>query len=244
MARNSAQTIRYTLDSFFAQDHAEKELVLIDGASTDHSLEVVSEYPQDCIRLLSEPDTGMYDAINKALRLYTGDAFGVLNSDDTYRDTSILSRIAEGLRDADIVHGHLDFVENHDNKTRVRHWRSKPQPKSGFHSGWMPAHPTFYARRTVAETVGAFDCSLMTAADYDWMLRAIDVHGFETHLIDHTMIEMMYGGSSTASLAAHIRHNLEALQSRRRWLDAGIIDYAMIAKPVRKLGQFVWPANV
>lgn len=238
VARNSAATIRYTLDSFFSQDHADKELVIIDGASTDATLSIVRRYPQDQIRFLSEPDKGMYDALNKGLRLYSGDAVGVLNSDDTYRDQTVLSRIAESLQNADVVHGHLDFVASHETKTAVRRWRAEPRPAAGFRSGWMPAHPTFYVKRDVAEKVGAFDLSLKTAADYDWMLRTIDIHGYQPALIDHVMIDMLRGGRSTASLAAHFRHNWEALRARRRWLGSGLIDYTLIAKPARKLGQF------
>lgn len=238
VAKNSRSTIRYTLDSFFAQDHPDKELVVVDGASTDGTLEIVRSYPQDEIRLVSEPDAGMYDAINKAMRLYTGDAFGILNSDDTYRDRTVLSRIADGLEEADIVYGHLDFVESHGTKKTVRRWRAEPRPQKGFRTGWMPPHPTFYVSRAVADKVGQFDLSLVTAADYDWMLRAVDVHAFKTALIDHVLIDMLTGGRSTASLGAHLRHNWEALQARRHWLRAGFVDYALIAKPARKFGQF------
>ena len=238
VTRNSQSTIRYALDSFFTQDYPEKELVLVDGASTDKTLEIVRSYPQDSIRLVSEPDAGMYDAINKAARLYTGDAFGILNSDDTYRDPTVLSQIADGLDQADIVFGHLDFVQSHDTKKTVRRWRAESRPAKGFRTGWMPPHPTFYVRRAVADKVGPFDISLTTAADYDWMMRAVDVHEFKPVLIDQVLVDMLNGGRSTASLRAHLRHNWEALQARRRWLRAGLIDYALIAKPARKLGQF------
>ena len=113
VARNSAKTIRHTLESFFAQDYDNKELVVVDGASTDGTLDIVRSYPQDRMKVLSEPDRGMYDALNKALRLFTGNAMGVLNSDDAYHDPTVLSRVAEGLRHTDIIHGHLDFVESH-----------------------------------------------------------------------------------------------------------------------------------
>lgn len=241
VTRNSAATIRHTLDSFFAQDYANKELVVIDGASIDDTLSIVRRYPEDQIRFLSEPDKGMYDALNKGLRLYSGDAVGVLNSDDTYRDQTVLSRIAEGLQDADIVHGHLDFVANHATKKVVRRWRAEARPETGFRSGWMPAHPTFYVIRGVAEKVGAFDLSLPTAADYDWMLRAIDIHGYQPALIDQVMIDMLKGGRSTVNLSAHLKHNWEALRARRRWVGSGFIDYALIAKPARKIGQFARP---
>ncbi|MER8758329.1 glycosyltransferase [Mesorhizobium sp. M0976] len=235
---NSAATIRHTIDSFFAQDHDNRELVVVDGGSSDETLAIVGSYPQDRIQLVSEPDRGMYDALNKGLRLYTGDAVGVLNSDDCFHDCTVLGRISAGLEKTDIVHGDLDFVENHLNKRVVRRWRAAPRPAKGFRTGWMPAHPTFYVRRKVAEAVGTFDLSLKVASDYDWMLRAVELHGFESITTNHTLVDMMVGGVSTGSVASYIGHNFEALRSRRQWLRSGPIDYALLAKPVRKLGQF------
>nr|TIL73230.1 MAG: glycosyltransferase [Mesorhizobium sp.] len=236
---NSAATIRHTVDSFLAQDHGDKELVVIDGNSSDETLSIVRSYPPDQIRLISEPDSGMYDALNKGLGLYTGDAVGVLNSDDCFHDRTVLGRISAGLETADIVHGHLDFVENHLNKRVVRRWRAAARPAKGFRTGWMPAHPTFYVRRTVAEAVGDFDLELKVASDYDWMLRAIELFGFKSALIDQVMIDMMQGGKSTNGIRSHVAHNFEALHSRRKWLGSGPVDYALVAKPVRKVGQFI-----
>ncbi|QIA24733.1 glycosyltransferase family 2 protein [Mesorhizobium sp. AA22] len=234
---NSAATIRHTVDSFFAQDHQDKELVVVDGGSSDETLTIVRSYPQDRIQLVSEPDRGMYDALNKGLRLYTGDAVGVLNSDDCFHDHTVLTRISAELEQADIVHGNLDFVEDHFKKRVIRRWRAAPRPAKGFRTGWMPAHPTFYVRRKVAEAVGIFDLSLKVASDYDWMLRAVDLHQFNCATTNNTLVDMMVGGASTRDLRSYIEHNIEALRSRRRWLGSGIIDYALVAKPVRKLGQ-------
>ena len=243
VCRNASHTIAHTLDSFFAQDHEDKELVIIDGASGDNTIEIIGSYPQASIHLVSEADKGMYDALNKALQLYTGDAVGILNSDDTYHDNTVLSRIAMKLQSADIVHGHLNFVADHYCKEVKRRWRAWPKPKSGFRSGWMPAHPTFYTHRRVAETVGPFDLSLPTAADYDWMLRAVEMHAYRIAILDHVLVDMMQGGKSTAGLRSHLWHNLEALRSRRKWLGSGPVDYALVAKPAKKITQFVRPAS-
>lgn len=244
VCRNAAATIRHTLDSFFAQEHEDKELVVVDGASSDETLSIVHSYPQERMVVVSESDRGMYHALNKALRLYSGDAVGVLNSDDAYHDPTILTRIAERLDGADVVHGHLDFVRNHEEKAIVRRWRATPRPAKGFRSGWMPAHPTFYVRREVAESVGIFDLSLPTASDYDWMLRAIELHDFRSAVIDYVLIDMMLGGKSSSGWRSQFVHNLEALKSRQRWLGSGTLDFALIAKPMRKVGQFlVVPGN-
>ena len=240
---NAQDTIRQTLDSFCIQSHENREMIVIDGASRDNTFAIAREYQNDFVRVISEPDKGMYDALNKGLKLYSGDAFGVLNADDAYHHTDVLAQIAEGLQHAPIVQGHLDFVQDHDVKNIVRHWQGKLRPPSGFKSGWMPAHPTFYVRREVADVVGEFDTILDCAADYDWMLRAIDVFGFEVVLLDSVLVDMKMGGKSTKDVLAQIRHNLEALSVRQRWLDAGLIDYALLAKPLRKIGQFMQPAK-
>lgn len=240
---NAQETIRQTLDSFCAQSHGSREMIVIDGASRDNTVAIAREYKSDFIRVISEPDQGMYDGLNKGLKLYSGDAFGVLNADDAYHHVDVLTQVAEGLQRAPIVQGHLDFVADHDAKSIVRHWQGEQRPANGFKSGWMPAHPTFYVRREVADAVGEFDLALDCAADYDWMLRAIDVFGFEVTLLDSVLVDMKMGGKSTKDMLAQIRHNLEALSVRQRWLDAGMIDYALLAKPLRKIGQFISPAK-
>jgi glycosyltransferase involved in cell wall biosynthesis len=235
VSRNAADTIRRTLDSFFAQDYPDKELVLIDGASCDATVSIAQAYPQDGMHVLSESDEGMYDALNKALALYTGAAVGALNADDAFHDRAVLSRIAEGLARADMVHGHLDFVDRR--QVVLRRWRATPHRRNAFRRGWMPAHPTFYVRRRVAEAVGKFDLGLRIAADYDWMLRAVELHDFSLATIDAVLVDMRHGGVSTSGPGAWLKHNLEALRSRRRWLAAGAVDYALFAKPVGKLTQ-------
>ena len=236
VCRNAQSTIARTITSFLEQDHPSKEMIIIDGASTDRTMSIAEAFSAPEIRVLSEPDDGMYDALNKGLSIYDGDAFGVLNADDAYRDASVLTRVASALEVDDATHGDLDF---RDREGRiVRRWRSRPRPDSGFRSGWMPAHPTFYVRRSVADRVGCFDTSMPTAADYEWMLRAIDVHGASLAHIPHVMVDMSMGGRSTSSISSHVMHNLEALTARRRWLNAGVVDWALISKPASKLSQF------
>ncbi|MER9172008.1 glycosyltransferase [Mesorhizobium sp. M0955] len=240
VCRNSADTIRHTLDSFFAQEFKDKELIVVDGASTDETLSIIRSYPQDRMVVVSESDSGMYEALNKALRFYKGDAVGVLNSDDAFHDTSALARISNALSNADIVQGHLNFVTDHSSKRVVRKWTASPRPASGFRSGWMPAHPTFYVRRKVTEAVGEFNTQYKVASDYDWMLRSIELHPFILSTVDGTLVDMMIGGESTRNLMSTVRHNLEALHSRRTWLGSHLVDFALVAKPLRKLNQFIW----
>lgn len=241
VCRNAAGTIGHTLDSFFAQHHSEKELVVIDGGSTDGTADIVRAAADGSVRLVSEPDEGLYDAANKGLRLFSGDAVGFLNADDRYHDRDVLARIGDALSTAEIVYGNLDFVRDHSAGHVVRQWRGSSFRKGSFRLGWMPAHPTFYVRRAVADAVGPFDLSYRTAADYDWMLRACELHDFRCAFLDRVMVDMMAGGQSTRSFAAHVHHNLEALRSRRKWIGAGMLDFALLAKPLRKATQFAAP---
>ena len=239
VCHNSAATIGRTLDSFFQQDHADKQLVIVDGASSDGTLEIIAGYPQTQIRLISEPDRGIYDAMNKGLRAFDGEAMGYLNSDDCYHDHQVLSDIAAALRETDIVFGDIDFVADHETKRVVRRWTSSPHRPGAFRRGWMAPHPSLYVRRRVTEAVGEFERRYRISADYDWMLRAFEVARFGSRRLRRTFVDMLIGGASTRSLSSYLIGNLEALASRRRWLSAGLVDYALIAKPLGKVAQFM-----
>lgn len=236
---NSAATIGRTLESFFAQTHAAKELVIVDGGSRDETLRIVGGFPAKGVVVISEPDRGIYDAMNKGLGAFTGDAVGFLNSDDCFKDAEALSAVAAALADSEITYGDLDFVRSHESGEVVRRWRTTPWRKGAFRQGWMPAHPTFYCRRKVIDAVGLFDLRYRVAADYDHMLRAMEVHDFRAAPAGRVLVKMLQGGESTSGLKSHLHHNLEALDSRRRWLGAGLVDYALFAKPLRKLPQLV-----
>lgn len=236
---NAARTIAYTLESFFAQDYPDKELIVVDGASRDDTLAIVHRFAGDDMKVVSEPDRGIYDAMNKGFALFTGDAVGFLNADDRYKDRRVLTEIAEGLAAADIVHGNIDYVSDHRSARVTRRWRNTPHRPGAFATGWMPAHPSFYVRREVVEAVGDFDLGYPIASDYDYMLRAMELHRFRQAFIERPLIDMMQGGTSNAGIRAYLAANLEALRSRRKWLDAGVVDRAFFAKPLRKVGQFV-----
>lgn len=209
---------------------------------------IVEEYRCDQLKFISEPDSGMYDALNKALGIYTGDAFGVLNSDDRYHSTGVLSAIAEELRKYDMVHGHVNYVNNHEDSRTLRFWRATDPPKSGFRSGWMPNHTSFYVRREVQEATGPFSLEYKISSDYDWMLRAIECGKWRLSTLDLVITDMQNGGASTSGIRRYIRHNIESLRSRRVHLGSGLVDTALLQKPMRKLQQFsgmsaIWGRN-
>lgn len=239
VCRNAADTIGYTVESFLKQSHVDKEMVVVDGQSSDATVDIVRSFAGDGIVCVCEPDGGMYEAANKGLARFSGAAVGFLNADDCFHDDDVLADVARTLVSTDIVFGGVEYVDRHDGGRVVRRWQGTPFVRGAFMRGWMPAHPSFYVRRRVAETVGPFDLSYRIAADYDWMLRACELHGFDTRLVDRTFVSMLAGGKSTANLRSHIEHNVEALLARRRWLGAGVLDAALFAKPARKLHQFL-----
>jgi glycosyltransferase involved in cell wall biosynthesis len=240
VCRNAAATIGQTVSSFLAQTHADKEMLIIDGASSDGTVDIARAAGGDSVTVVSAPDRGLYDAMNKGLAAFQGDAVGFLNADDRFHDENALEAVAASLEQADICYGDLDFIDAAQGGQVVRRWRATPWRKGGFRRGWMPAHPTFYCRRRVVEQVGAFDLRYRVAADYDFMLRALELRDFTAARIEQVLVDMGAGGVSTSGFGAQVRHNLEALDARRRWLGAGFVDYALFAKPLSKASQLVF----
>jgi glycosyltransferase involved in cell wall biosynthesis len=243
VCRNAASTIGEALESFFRQSHPDKELVVVDGASSDGTLAVIHSFEREGLTLISEPDAGIYDAMNKGLGAFGGDAVGFLNADDRFHDPNALAAVAAALETADVCYGDLDYIDGVLRDRVVRRWRSTPWRRGGFRHGWMPAHPTFYCRRRVADEVGPFDLSYPLAADYDFMLRALELGDFDTAQIGRVLVDMGARGRTSASLGARLQHNFEALSSRRRWLGAGFVDYALFAKPLGKASQIVFAGS-
>lgn len=241
---NSQDTIARTIQSFLQQTHCEKELLVVDGDSTDRTVEIISSFRSDAIRLISERDLGIYDAMNKGLENFSGDAIGFLNADDTYHDSSALAQIAQALEAADAVYGDLVMIADRESRAVVRHWKAGNFESGAFRTGWMPAHPTFYMRRELAVRTGAFDLSYSIAADYDFMLRAMELHSPRVNYIPRVLVDFMIGGRSTKGLSAVIWGNLECLRARRKHLGAPLLDAAFIMKPLRKLRQLTWYAKI
>lgn len=235
---NSAKSVAGTIRSFVEQTHPDKELILIDGGSHDETVRIARSFEHPAIRIYSEPDNGIYDAMNNGLGIYNGDAVGFLNSNDTFHNAHALASIARGLASADAAFGDIAFVADHHSKKVIRTWKAGPYRRGSFRSGWMPPHPTFYVRRDLANRIGGFDVQYGTAGDYDFMLRGLELYARTVQYIPEILVDFQYGGRSTRSFSAYIAGNFNCLKSRRRHLHAPILDLALIAKPLRKLNQF------
>ena len=236
---NSAATVRDTLTSVRQQDHPDIEHIIVDGRSSDGTLEIVANFPH-IARIVSEKDKGIYDAMNKGIRMATGEVIGILNSDDIYIDRSVLSAVAKAFGDPAVmtVYADLQYVYP-DNLDRVkRTWITGPFRKSSFYYGWMPPHPTFFVRKEVYERIGLFNTDLRTAADYELMLRILFKHGVTTYYIPRVIVKMRAGGMSTVSLGNRLRANRE---DRLAWKLNGLKPYffTLYLKPLRKITQFI-----
>ena len=218
---NSGKTVGDTLKSVLAQTYHDYELLVVDGASKDNTLEVVKKMEplfEGRMRYISEPDKGIYDAMNKGIRMATGDVIGILNSDDFYTSDDALACIAWTLENekVDAVYGDIHYVDDEDLKKCVRYYSSKPFRRWMMRLGFMPAHPSFYCRKEVYEKYGAFDAeNYRVAADFENLLRLIFVNKIKTHYINKDFVTMRTGGASSSGLESHkriMRDHLKALK--------------------------------
>ncbi|NQV53712.1 MAG: glycosyltransferase [Flavobacteriales bacterium] len=238
-AFNSVETIRDTLDSVRQQDYPNIEYIIVDGASEDGTMDVVAEYHDIVSISISEPDGGIYEALNKGIALATGDVVGFLHSDDLFADPSVLSKIAQAFESSgtDAVYGDLDYVQRADPKQVHRKWRSKPFDPALFYKGWMPAHPTFYLKRFHYENHGGYDTSFRQSADYELMLRMLLKQKLNAVYIPELLVKMRVGGASNVTLSNRWKANQEDARAwKKNGLKPGL--FTRVLKPISKLRQF------
>lgn len=238
---NNASTIRSALESTLSQSFDDVELVVVDGGSTDGTKEILQEYRDRVGVLVSEPDDGIYDALNKGVGLASGDVIGFLHSDDLFADDASLWRVAACLEDPLVegCYGDLCYVRHGEPRTVVRHWQAGVFEPEMLARGWMPPHPTLYVRRSVFESVGRFDTTLRIAADYDWMLRLL-LAGHRLAYIPQVQVRMRTGGASNRSVGNIMRKSGEDFAAlRRNGFSVAGATTTLMAKNLRKLPQLV-----
>lgn len=205
---NSAATVRDTFESVLRQTYQEIEYIVVDGASKDDTVALIKAYEprfEGRMRWVSEPDKGLYDAMNKGLRMATGEVVGILNSDDFYTADDVLERVAEALRDSrlDAVYGDVHYVREEDLGHTVRYYSSKRFTRERMRMGSMPAHPSFYARRSCYQRYGGFDTDYKIGADFEQLLRLIYVHKIRTRYLAKDFVTMRMGGVSSSGLKSY-----------------------------------------
>lgn len=235
---NNRDTVAEALESVLTQSYGNVELVVIDGGSTDGTLEVLKGYEARLGFFVSESDGGIYDALNKGIRFATGDVVGFLHSDDVLADCDVLLRVARamaGASNVDAVYGDLVYVRKENLTHVVRWWRAGNFNTRKLSFGWMPPHPTFYARKSVYERWGGFDTTYRIAADYDCMLRFMKC-GLKLTYIPHVQVRMRVGGASNRSLQNIVRKSVEDYRAMRRNSVGGL--WVLAAKNLRKVTQY------
>ena len=193
---NSEKYLEDTLESIFSQSYPDIESIVIDGKSTDGTLSILQKY-QNKITYISEPDTGIYDAMNKGIALATGDIIGILNSDDVLFDKEIINNVVYSFSsDVDCVYGNVILVSE-SNKI-VRNYSSANFKLKDFEFGHMPPHPSFYVRKEAFQKFGIYNTSFKISADYDLLLRFLYIHKLKSKYLDFILVKMRDGGISSS----------------------------------------------
>ncbi len=217
VSHNSAATIADTIESIRKQDYPAIEYIIVDGDSKDGTVEIIKQHSTFITRWLSEPDKGIYDAMNKAIGLATGEVVGILNSDDFYFDSTIISQVAAAFenQDIDAVFGDLIFVDPNNLKKTVRTYSSAKWNPTKFAKGFMPAHPTFFVRRKYYGQFGLFKTDYKIAADYELLIRFLYVNKLRYKYLPLTMVKMRKGGASSRNLMSNVVLNNEIIRACR-----------------------------
>ena len=212
---NSAKTISRCITSVNNQTYSDIEHIIIDGASSDDTLRIIKSLSNRVTKIISEPDNGIYHAMNKGIKLATGDIIGMLNSDDKFYSNQSLEIIARGFNDSNIdaIYGNLIFTD--ERGKLIRTWKSKPFKSGLFTQSWSPAHPTFYCKRELYEKFGNYKTNYRIASDIELMLRFMEVEKINTHFTDEFLINMRVGGLSTQGIKSKIGITLDLVQAFR-----------------------------
>lgn len=235
---NAQDTIGQCIESVISQNYPDLEYIIIDGGSTDNTIQVINQYLPHINILVSESDGGIYDAMNKGIKLATGQVVGTLNADDYFADHEVLQTVAKAFEQqgTDIIYGDLDIIDGHNRI--IRKWRSRQCQSSSFNLGFMPPHPTFYCRPQLFEKFGFYNPEFGSAADYELMLRFMYRYKANSIYLKKVMVKMRTGGVSSKNLKNRImawKFDLKAI--RKNKITFPVI--TLLLKPFRKIFQFL-----
>lgn len=212
---NNATTIKDAIDSVLNQTYKNIEFIVVDGASTDGTVEIIKSYGNQISKFVSEKDKGLYDAMNKGIKLATGDVVGILNSDDFYIDEFVIEKVINEFesKKVDSVYADLVFVKPENIDKIVRYYDSSYFNPSKFAYGWMPAHPTFFVKKEVYEKYGVFKTDYKIAADYEILTRFLAKNKISYSYIKESIVKMRMGGASTSGLKSNYILNKEIIRA-------------------------------
>lgn len=237
---NSEDTVEDTIHSVLSQDYPSIEYIVVDGASKDNTVNIIERYRNKIGAFISEPDKGIYYAMNKGVAMATGDVVGILNSDDVFQNTHVISNVVEAFNkeQTDALYGDLVYVKRDNPDKVVRYWKSGSYKQNSFVNGWMPPHPAFFLRKAVYDRFGVFNTELKTSADYELMLRMLHKEKVSVAYLPQIITRMRMGGVSNASVKNRRRANQE---DRLAWTLNGLNPgtFTFIRKPLSKVSQFI-----
>jgi glycosyltransferase involved in cell wall biosynthesis len=242
---NSDETIEDTIKSILIQDYQDIEHIVVDGGSTDGTLEILEKYSSHIQKCISEPDNGIYDAMNKGIKLSTGEIIVTLNSDDVYADENVVSKMVEFIRDnnLDAAYADLVYVSCKNSSKVIRLWRPGQYRRGAFSNGWVVPHPTFFCRKQVFEKYGYFNSDFRIAADFELMLRFIEAKRIKIGYLPKVIVKMRTGGKANV-LRGMIRGNWEIIKSFRL-NGLRLSPWFFVRKPIAKISQlFIKPERL
>lgn len=237
---NSQSTIEATIQSVLSQDYNHIEYIIVDGKSTDKTLDIVEKYKQNISKVVSEKDEGIYFALNKGIALATGDIIGILHADDIYTNDKVINDVVKVFEStkADTIYGDLQYVDRNNTNKIIRYWKSGIYKHGMFKKGWMPPHPSFFVKSECYKKYGVFNTILKSAADYELMLRLLHKNNCSTAYLPEVLVKMRVGGKSNKSIKNRIVANRE---DKLAWtlndLKPGL--FTIIRKPLSKISQFL-----
>ena len=236
---NSAIYLEQCIQSVIGQHYHDIEHIIVDGGSTDGTLDIIAQYQSKIAKWVSEPDHCMYDAINKGMRMATGDIIGTLNSDDILASREVIGSIAHSFKysGAEAIYGDIVYVQPSDLNNVLRIWNGSDYNRNKFKYGWMPAHPSFYIRRSLIEKYGFYETHFYSAADYEFMARYLFFHKVDACYLPKLIVKMRMGGMSNGSLSRRLRANRrDYLAMKKNNIPFPLL--ASILKPLSKLYQY------
>ena len=239
IAYNSGKSIADAIDSVLGQTYPNIEYIVVDGQSKDDTMDIVKSFGTRITKHISEPDKGIYDALNKGIRLAGGDVVGFLHSDDIFAGPDVIADAVAlfSEKQTDSIYGDLQYVYKNDTSRVFRNWKAGSFSMQKLRFGWMPPHPTFYVKKQVYDQYGLFNTDFRIAADYENMLRFLGKHRISTAYLPRVMVKMRVGGASNRSLKNIIQKSSEDLRAMRINNFGNIITLA--GKNFRKLNQFL-----
>jgi glycosyltransferase involved in cell wall biosynthesis len=235
---NSSKGLEQCIRSVLSQTYSEIEYIIIDNCSTDHTLDIAKSYSEKISRIISEPDNGIFDALNKGIKIASGNVIGFLHADDFYASSTIIEEVMMKFEatGADSVYGDLQYVSKNNPEKLIRNWIAGEFQRKKLLNGWMPPHPSFFIRRKCYTNYGLFNTNYQIAADYDLILRFLGKHEISTVYLPKVLVKMSTGGKSNKSIKNILKKSKEDFKALKE-NEIGNF-YTLFLKNIRKLNQF------